>query len=96
MAQLIVRVELLGTPDADVYKRLHQHMATLNYLPSIPSTAGSTALPHAMYQGSTTTAAPDVSSIAGALRTGIEAKIWTKAIVLVMVVATWAQSRPPK
>jgi hypothetical protein len=93
MAQLIVRVELRGSPDADVYKRLHEHMGGLNYSPSIPSTAGTMALPHAMYQGTTNAAVPDVVSIASALRISIETNIWTKAIVLVMIVANWGQSR---
>jgi hypothetical protein len=86
-AQLFIRVELRGDPSMQDYENLHTFMENKKWYRTITGTAGVSMLPHAMYQGNSEN---DVSSIASALKTGIEANVWTRAIVLIISAQTWA------
>lgn len=88
MSQLFARVELRGTSGADVYDKLHAYMASKCWYQTITGTQ-TVALPHATYQGTYESEAPDVLAIAMALKSDIEATIWPKALVLVMQTVNW-------
>ena len=87
MAQVFIRVELRGTPTAETYEALHTYMANLNYWPSITGMKGKSVLPHAMYQGGYDR---ELSGLVTALQSDIQAKIWTKAVVLAIHSSDWA------
>jgi hypothetical protein len=87
MAHLSIRVELRGNPSSQDYENLHSYMAKNHWSRKIQGTAGESALPHAMYQGKSET---DITSITSALRKGIEANVWTQAIVLIISAQTWS------
>jgi len=65
---------------------LHAYMEKNNWYRQINGSAGESDLPHAMYQGSSENSA---SSIASALEEGVEANVWTRAIVLVISAQDW-------
>jgi hypothetical protein len=90
MSTLFARVELRGTPAEDTYEKLHAHLAALNWFRSLPGhpTKG---MPHAMYQASFA-GVPNIAQIADLLKSGIETKVWTKALVLVIQESNWAQT----
>lgn len=88
MSQLFARVELRGTPGEDVYKRLHDFMHGNNWFQQIAGVQ----LPHATYQGTNPSEAPNLLGIANALKEEIEKTIWTKALVLVVRSADWGKS----
>jgi hypothetical protein len=87
LAHIFIRVELRGTPSKQAYDNLHAYMEKNNWFRTIQGTAGESTLPHAMYQGNSD---KNVSAIAGALRKGIQANVWTKAIVLIISAQAWA------
>ncbi len=89
MAQLFIRVELRGNPSWQDYDKLHAYMESKNWHRRIQGSAGDSELPHAMYQG---TYDKDIGSLSGALRAGIEANVWTQAIVLVISGDNWSMS----
>ncbi len=88
MSQLFARVELLGSPSEEVYEKLHAEMERLNWYRKI----NGKALPHATYQATFTSDAPDLMELAKTLKAMIEQKIWTKSLVLVIRSADWAKS----
>jgi hypothetical protein len=87
LAHLFIRVELRGTPSGQDYENLHAYMEKNNWHRTIQGTAGESVLPHAMYHGQSEN---DISTITSALRKGIEANIWTQAIVLTISAETWS------
>lgn len=87
MAHLFIRVELRGTPSWQDYENLHAYMEENNWHRTIQGTAGESVLPHAVYHGQSEN---DISTITSALRKGIEANIWTQAIVLTISAETWS------
>jgi hypothetical protein len=89
MIQLFARVELRGTPSAEIYQRLHNHMLTLNWYTHISGSGVTVALPHATYQAKMETPPADLRIYANELKSGIEANVWTKALVLVAITASW-------
>jgi hypothetical protein len=89
MAHLFIRVELRGSPSWQDYENLHAYMKNKNWYRTIQGTAGESSLPHAMYHGDSDTG---ISEITSALRSGIEAKVWSQAIVLVMSTQNWSMS----
>jgi hypothetical protein len=91
MSQLFARIELRGTPSEQTYEKLHAYMKSQNWLQDITGSA-TISLPHGTYQAKFASDEPDTLAIAKALRTYIEANIWTKAIVLVIRSAHWAQT----
>jgi hypothetical protein len=62
-------------------------MEANNWHRKILGSAGESALPHAMYQGNSDN---ELSAITTALREGIEASVWTPAIVLIISANNWA------
>jgi hypothetical protein len=86
MAQMFIRIELRGDPSKQDYDNLHAYMEKNNWYRQINGSAGESDLPHAMYQGSSENSA---SSIASALKKGVEANVWTRAIVLVISAQDW-------
>ena len=58
-----------------------------NWYRKIQGTAGESSLPHAMYHGDSEN---EISAITTALRQGIQANIWSRAIVLVILAQTWS------
>jgi hypothetical protein len=84
---LFIRVELRGTPSWQDYENLHAYMEKNNWHRTIQGNAGQSVLPHAMYHGQSEN---DISTITSALRKGIEANIWTQAIVLTISAETWS------
>lgn len=89
MAHLFIRVELRGSPSWQDYENLHAYMENKNWYRTIQGTAGESSLPHAMYHGDSDTG---ISEITSALRNGIEANVWSQAIVLVMSTQNWSMS----
>ena len=86
MAQMFIRIELRGDPSKQDYDNLHAYMENNNWYRRINGLAGGSALPHAMYQGTSENSA---TSIASALKKGVEANVWTRAIVLVVPAQAW-------
>jgi hypothetical protein len=87
LAHLFIRVELRGTPSWQDYENLHAYMEKNNWYRKIGGTAGESSLPHAMYQGNSD---KDISTLTSALRKGIQANVWTQAVVLIISAETWA------
>jgi len=87
LAHLFIRIELRGTPSGQDYENLHAYMEENNWHRKIEGTAGESTLPHAMYHGNSD---HDVTTITGALRKGIQAKVWTQAVVLIISAQTWS------
>ena len=87
MAHLFIRVELRGTPSRQDYDNLHAYMDNNNWRRKIQGTAGESILPHAMYHGNSD---KDISTVTSALRNGIQANIWTQAVVLIISAQTWS------
>lgn len=92
MAQIFIRVELLGTPSKTDYDNLHALMEANKWYRAIVGISGgqnvTVSLPHAMYQGISNSVALDVANAVEAI---IVKQVWTKAIVLVMVATDWGQ-----
>ena len=89
MAQVFIRVELRGDPSKQDYDNLHAYMEAKNWYRKIMGSAGESTLPHAMYQGNSENG---TLSIAGALKDGIEANVWTRAVVFVISAQTWGMA----
>jgi len=87
LAFLFIRVELRGTPSRQDYDNLHAYMEKNNWFRKIEGTAGESTLPHAMYHGNSEN---NVSAIASSLRKGIQANVWTQAVVLIISAQTWS------
>ena len=87
LAHIFIRVELRGDPSKQDYDNLHAYMERNNWHRKIIGSAGLSTLPHAMYQGNSEN---DALAIAAALKNGVEASVWTRAIVLVISSQTWA------
>ena len=90
MVQLFARVELRGNPNADIYQRLHEYMRSRYWFNTITGSATST-LPHGTYQAQYTVAV-DLAGVAMDLKNGIESTVWTKALILVIQSANWAET----
>ena len=88
MSQLFARVELLGSADQGVYKRLHEYMLSLHWYQQI----NGSDLPHATYEATNQLSAPDLIRMGNELKAYIETYIWTKALVLVIRAADWAKT----
>jgi hypothetical protein len=89
MAQVIIRIELRGTPGGAVYQTLHQVMEGKGWRRTISGTAGTTPLPSAMYQGNYDGTPTDLST---AIHDQIVPSVWLGgSAVLVVQVANWAQ-----
>lgn len=88
---VIIRVELRGDPDWDVYDKLNGLMRENNWDTVLTSDDGTVVnLPHAVYAGSTEDALLELSN---GLRDNINESIWDEGcIVLVVECAEWAQS----
>jgi hypothetical protein len=91
MSLLFARVELRGAPGDDVYQKLHEHMATINWYKEITGDV-TVPLPHATYRATFTADTPNIMQIASGIKSTIEPKIWNKALVLVIRSADWAQT----
>jgi hypothetical protein len=92
MPIVFARVELRGKPSDEIYEKLHTYMKSeqwSQHLPGYPAKP----MPHAMYQANYKTS-PTLLTEAQLLRTYIEANIWTKAMVLLIEEANWAQTAP--
>jgi len=87
MAHLFIRVELRGNPSRQDYENLHAYMENLKWYRKIQGTAGESNLPHAMYHGNSDKGLSDLTS---ALRKGIQANVWTQAVVLIMSSENWS------
>ena len=87
MAHLFIRVELRGSPSGQDYDNLHTYMEKLNWYRKIQGTAGESSLPHAMYHGNSDR---DISDLVSALRKGIQANVWTQAVVLIISAQNWS------
>jgi hypothetical protein len=87
MAQMIARIELQGSPTWETYDKLHALMEGRNWERTINSTAGSVALPHAMYQ---VTSIKGVSELSESIYKQVKSEVWTKPIVFIMAVEHWA------
>jgi hypothetical protein len=82
MAHYIVRVELIGSPDSDVYSHLHALMAAYDFSMMTPGLKGEyVELPLATYHGETNTS---VTALSAFFRDTIQTTLWTKAKVLVI------------
>lgn len=98
MTQLFARIELRGSPSQEIYQKLHQYMANLNWLTTISGTAGvaaqsmTVALPHATYQAIYNSPPTNLLDVANKLKSGIEANVWTKALILVIESLNWAET----
>ena len=86
---LFIRVELRGDPSKQDYDNLHAYMEKNNWYRRIRGSAGESALPHAMYQGNSEAAS---LAVASALKAGLEANVWTRAIVLVISAQEWGMA----
>ncbi len=80
-----------------MYERLHAYMTSLNWYRTIDgfSQAGdqvTKTLPHATYQANSVSEDPVPLTVAQELRSGIESRIWTPAIALVIRSANWGQA----
>ena len=92
MPQLFAQIELRGDSGPADYESLQAHMATLNWSTSIAGDTGVPfQLPFATYQ-MTFRNAPDMETVTNQLLAGIEANVWTDAIVLCMQTDFWWQS----
>jgi hypothetical protein len=92
MSLLFARIELRGTPGDEIYSRLHAFMESRNWLRTITGTTATVQLPHGTYQAVFSIDAPDTMAIAQSLKRDIEANIWSRALVLVIRSAHWAQT----
>lgn len=91
MKSYIIRVELLGTPAADTYARLHELMRESGFRQEAVTQAGASCqLPHAMYFGNSEL---EQLPLANILRTLIETRVWTHAVVMTIGWSTWAIAR---
>jgi hypothetical protein len=86
MADYIIRIELRGDPSSDIYNQLHTLMKQKSFGQTITGQRIN-ALPHATYYGSSQEAP---SALCTSIHTTVTSQIWTKAIVLAVVVDTWA------
>jgi hypothetical protein len=92
MANIIIRVELKGTPSQETYTSLHAFMSNRGWSQQIIAEGNRPmALPHAMYSGSSQTA---IVTLAAALRDEIQSQIWTKAMVLAIEWNNWGLATP--
>jgi hypothetical protein len=89
MAQIVIRVELRGNPTYQDYEKLHTFMEQKKWYRAINGTAGRGMLPHSMYQGASDA---EPRKIASALRSEIQAEVWTIVIVLVINTLSWGMN----
>ena len=87
LAHLFIRIELRGTPSWQDYENLHSYMEKNNWFRKIQGTAGESSLPHAMYHGNSE---KEISVLTAALRKGIQASVWTQAVVLIITAQSWS------
>jgi hypothetical protein len=90
MPYVFARVELRGEPSQADYNKLHAHLKAKNWFQYLPNHTNH-PMPHAMYQASYTNK-PRLGEIAKILKESIETNVWSKAIVLLIEEADWAQS----
>jgi hypothetical protein len=90
MPTVFARVELRGDPTWENYNQLHALMKGKHWYQHLPGYPDK-PMPHAMYQANFANE-PDLLAVADALRKDIELNVWTKAIVLLIKEAHWAQS----
>jgi hypothetical protein len=91
MPGYFVRIELRGNPAAENYTALHALMNSYGFCQSAPAQGRITpiTLPHAMYFGQS---AEQPANLASSLRTAIEARVWTSAVVLTIDWSAWGLS----
>ena len=88
MLSVIIRVELVGTPNGEVYDNLHAYMASKGLNKTITSDdRRQMDLPHGMYSGVTNLL---LDTLAAELKNHIASSIWTKPIVMVIGWQNWA------
>jgi hypothetical protein len=91
MANYFVRVELIGSPSAEVYTKLHALMASNGFAQQAVGDNGNVVnLPHATYFG---TANTDCATVAKIVHDEAQAKVWTMARVLAIQWSAWQQYR---
>jgi len=89
MAQVIIRIELKGSPSGTVYQDLHALMERKGWKRTIVGAKGETPLPSAMYQGQYNDPVGDLST---ALHDHVVPSVWSGgSAVLVMALTDWAQ-----
>lgn len=88
MTQLFVKVELIGAPDEGDYKKLREYMRGKNWRTEISGAN----LPYSMYQTTVPPGVYNLMQIARSFKVEIEKTTQTKALVLVIRSADWAQS----
>jgi hypothetical protein len=89
MADYTVRVELVGSPSAEVYQNLHSRMAGLGFLTTIQSNGTTYKLPHATYYG---TSFLEPVALASRVAEEVKTKVWTKPLVFVSKTESWGLS----
>ena len=90
MPIVFARVELRGDPTLENYKQLHEFLLGKGWYQQLPGNPDK-PMPHAMYQGSFN-AEPNMETVVTNLKLDIETNVWTKALVLAVKSADWAQS----
>jgi hypothetical protein len=91
MAYVFARIELRGKPSEEIYQKLHAYMQKNHWHQFLPERLDH-PMPHAMYQAFFPNGAPDLLASAKSFKSEIERMIWSKAIVLLIEEANWAQS----
>jgi hypothetical protein len=87
MAQLVARIELQGSPSAEIYDKLHALMEERNWEQTISSTDGEIDLPHATNQVESD---ENVLELSESIYDQVKSEVWTKPTVLIMAIEDWA------
>lgn len=88
VVDLFARIELGGYPTEEAYRELDQFMAALNWYRE----AHARPLPHATYIARFDGEESLLIRMANTLKSGIQAKVWPSATVLIIRAADWATS----
>jgi hypothetical protein len=91
MANLLVKIELDGSPEIGVYEKLDSYMNS-KFWERIKRPGMVTDLPHAIYQASTFGDRPNLPSMANDLKQSIEYRIGNKARVLMVQSLCWTET----
>jgi hypothetical protein len=91
MAQLLVKIELEGTPDHDAYVMLDQYMSS-HFWERIRRPGQMSDLEHAMYIASTFGDRPNLTSMAHDLKRNIEFKVWNRARIFMVQPQNWIET----
>ncbi len=93
MSQVVVRIELHGDPNGDIYDELHEYMEENDWLRTLIGGGGTASdMPHAMYQASYVEPDPDLGALVENLENYINKQIWEGTTILAMRVEDWAIS----